>query len=176
MSGGRDGSSSIYLVGFMAAGKTTVGRELATLLQWDFVDTDESVEHGLGRGIEAVFRESGEGAFRAAEWEALQSFAGRRRLVVATGGGLFLSVRHRAFVREHGVSCWLDAALPDLVARVADGSSRPLWPSGDALDRRAFFERRRAAYALADVRVDASRGAAADVAREIASRRGSFFH
>jgi shikimate kinase len=95
--------------------------------------------------------------------------------VIATGGGLFLSVAHRAFVRAHGISCWLDAPLEIVASRADSGSARPLWPRNDALDRRAFFERRRASYALADLRVDASAGAAGDVAHAIETRWSSFF-
>jgi shikimate kinase len=176
VSGPRDADAPIYLVGFMAAGKTAVGRALATILDWEFADTDAMVETACGRSVEAIFRDSGEGGFREAEWRALQSLAGRRRVVVATGGGLFLSVAHRAFVRAHGLSCWLDASLEVVASRGSGGSSRPLWPRGDALDRRAFFERRRASYALADLRVDASVGDVDDVARMIETRRIPFFH
>lgn len=172
----RDAETPIYLVGFMAAGKTAVGRALATILEWEFADTDAMVEGACRRDVDAIFRDSGEGAFREAEWGALQSLAGRRRLVVATGGGLFLSVAHRAFVREHGLSCWLDASLRVVASRASGGASRPLWPRGDELDRRAFFERRRASYALADLRVDASVGDVDDVARMIETRRIPFFH
>ena len=145
-----------FLVGFMGVGKSTAGAAVASRWGWDFADTDALVEEAAGRSIETIFRESGEGRFRAAEWDALQSIAGRRRVVVATGGGLFLGTVQRAFVRAHGVSCWLDAPLSVVTARVGDLSARPLWPAGDALSRRTFFERRRAAYALADVRVAAS--------------------
>jgi len=165
----------LVLVGFMGAGKSTVGRALAARWGWAFADTDALVEHAEGRTIETIFRESGEGRFREAEWNALQGIAGRRRVVVATGGGLFLGTVQRDFVRIHGVSCWLDAPLPVVAARVHDLATRPLWPSGDALLRRAFFERRRAAYALADLRVDASRGSIDDVTRAIESAYHSFW-
>ena len=167
---------AIYLVGFMAAGKSTVGLELARQLGWAFVDTDVLVESARGASIETIFRTEGEGAFREAEWHALLSLAGRSRLVVATGGGLFLGVPHRAFIRREGVSCWLDVPLEVALARVDDASSRPLLALSDALDRRAFFERRRAAYALADVHVDASSGSASDVAAAVAVRRRSFLY
>ena len=140
----------------MGVGKSTIGRALATRLGWAFADTDVLVEQDEGRSIDAIFRESGEGRFRELEWGALRALHGRRRVVVATGGGLFLGVPQRAFLREHGVSCWLDAPISVILERVGGGSSRPLWPSDDVIARRAFFERRRAAYALADVRVDVS--------------------
>ncbi len=148
----------MFLVGFMGAGKSSVGRLLAARRGWEFADTDALVERALGRTIEEIFRESGEGRFREAEWDALRSLRGRKRIVVATGGGIFLGVAQRAFVRSQGVSCWIDAPLDLVAARVGAGPARPLWSADDALARRAFFERRRAAYALADLRVDASRG------------------
>ena len=168
-------SSPIFLVGFMAAGKTSVGRALAERLGWELADTDRLVEEASGMPIEAIFRSAGEGAFRDTEWSVLNELAGRSRLVVATGGGLFLGVPHRAFLRREGVSCWLDASLDAVAARVGRVASRPLWPSGDALDRRAFFERRRAVYALADLVVDATHGDAADVARRVEDRWSRFF-
>lgn len=176
MSRVRDLASPIYLVGFMAAGKSTVGRALAEHLGWEFADTDAIVENTAKRTIESIFRDAGEGAFRDAEWQALRSLSGRQKLVVATGGGLFLGVVHRAFIRGNGISCWLDVALDVALDRVGDGSSRPLLAFADALDRRSFFERRRAAYALADVHVAASSGSASDVARAIEDRRRSFFY
>lgn len=176
MKGRRDARAPLYLVGFMAAGKTSVGRALAGRLAWSFADTDALVVAALGRSIETVFRESGEGPFRDAEWDALRSLAGQERVVVATGGGLFLCTRHREFIREHGVSCWLDVPLDGVLERVGTGESRPLWPRGDAVDRRAFYERRRASYALADLRVDAASGAPDDVAAAIEVRWRSLFH
>ena len=153
-----DPQAPIFLVGFMGVGKSTVGRALAERWGWDFEDTDDLVERAQGRSVEAIFKDAGEGRFREAEWSALCSLDGRKRLVVATGGGLYLGVAQRAFVRDHGLSCWLDASLSVVAGRVGEGVARPLWPSDDALSRRSFFERRRAVYALADLRIDASRG------------------
>jgi shikimate kinase len=85
MSARRDPSSPIFLVGFMAVGKSTVGRALSVRLGWGFEDTDAMVENAEGRMIEAIFRESGEGTFREAEWNALGSLRGRKEIVVATG-------------------------------------------------------------------------------------------
>ena len=167
----RDPDAPVFLVGFMGVGKSTVGRALAARLSWEFEDTDALVERAEGRTIDAIFRASGEGRFREAEWDALLSLGDRKQIVVATGGGLFLGVAHRAFVRVHGVSCWLDAPLRVVNARLGAEASRPLWPVDDAIVRRAFFERRRAAYALADFRVDAGRAGADDLASVIDGAR-----
>jgi len=167
----RDPDAAVFLVGFMGVGKSTAGRALAARWGWDFEDTDALVEGHEGRTVEAIFRASGEGRFREAEWDALRSLSGRARVIVATGGGLFLGVAQRAFVRAEGVSCWLDASLAVVAARVGSGASRPVWPSDDAISRRAFFERRRAAYALADCRIDAGSGGADELANAIEAVR-----
>ncbi len=161
----------VFLVGFMGSGKTAAGRALADLLGWDFVDTDELVVQREGRAIERIFEESGEGRFREAEWQALRSLSGLERAVVATGGGLFLGVPQRAFMKREGTTVWLDVPFDVARARVGAGRGRPLWtPDGDDVAFRAFFERRRAVYALADIRVDAAAGDPAGLARRIAER------
>ena len=175
MNARRDPHAPIFLVGFMGAGKSTVGRALAARLSWGFEDTDALVERAQGCSVEEIFRTAGEGRFREAEWGALCSLDGRERLVVATGGGLFLGVAQRAFLRAHGLSCWLDAPLEVVAARVGSFASRPLWPSDDALSRRAFFERRRAVYALADICIDASRGGADHLASVIEAAKRSLW-
>jgi shikimate kinase len=171
----HDPDAPVYLVGFMAVGKSTVGRVLAARLGWEFADTDALVESAEGRTVEAIFRASGEGRFREAEWDALRSLRGRKRLVVATGGGLFLGRAQRAFMRDTGLSCWLDAPLSIVAARIGAGTVRPAWPVDDTLVRRAFFERRRASYALADFRIDASVGGVDDVALALDLARHSFW-
>jgi shikimate kinase len=165
----------VFLVGFMGAGKSTVARALAARWGWDVADTDDLVEAAERRTIEAIFAESGEGRFREAEWNALSTLEGKTRLVVATGGGLFLGVAQRALIRRSGVSCWLDAPFHVLSERVEGLGARPLWPADDALTRRAFFERRRAAYALADFRVDASADDPEVVARAIEDAKNAFW-
>jgi len=99
MRGRREPDATVFLVGFMGAGKTAVGKALASARSWGFEDTDAAVEIALGRAIPEIFNELGEGAFREAESAALRMVAGRPRTVVATGGGLFLSLAHRAVVR-----------------------------------------------------------------------------
>jgi shikimate kinase len=170
----RSLEAPVFLVGFMGAGKSTVGRSLAEQLGWDFADTDALVERTDGRAIDEIFRASGEGKFRELEWDALRSLAGRKQLVVATGGGLFLGVVQRALIKREGPSCWLDATLPVVAARVGDTGSRPLFAGGDALALRSFFERRRAAYALADFRVDAATGDPVELARAVDGARRAF--
>lgn len=171
-----DPEAPVFLVGFMGAGKSTIGRALAARWGWSFADLDAEVERAEGRTVEEIFRASGEGRFRELEWNALRAHAGAKRIVVAAGGGLFLGVVQRAFMRAHGVSIWLDAPLSVLAARAGEGALRPLWPSGDALSRRSFFEKRRAAYALADARVEVSAGGPDELAAAVEKARNALRH
>jgi shikimate kinase len=162
-------SGSIFLVGFMGAGKSAVGRSLAGLLHRPFSDTDELVVRAAGCPIETIFRERGEGRFREIEWDVLREVAAETGGVIATGGGLFLGVTQRAAIRRSGASIWLDARFDVIASRLGESAMRPLWSGADALERRAMFERRRAAYALADGTVDASEGSVDEVARRVAA-------
>lgn len=157
----------IWLVGFMGAGKTTIGQALADLLGWDFVDTDALIVSRAGKPIETIFRESGEGRFREIEWEVLSGLQGARRAVVATGGGSFLGVPHRRLLQRTGLVVWLDVPLDAVARRLGEGADRPLWRAADALALRVLWERRRAVYALADVRIEASHGTPHQVAERI---------
>lgn len=140
----------IYLVGFMGSGKTEVGTRVAARLGRTFADTDRWVEEHAGRPVERIFAEWGEGRFREWEADALAALRTRRGAVIATGGGLFTCRAHRAAIRASGVSVWLDVSLERVRRRIGDAAGRPLWRSDDSLALRAFFERRRATYALAD--------------------------
>ena len=141
----------IFLVGFMGCGKSAVGKALAQKLNYTFHDTDEMVEKKEGRSIEEIFKVSGEGYFREKEWEVLISLAGIRNAVVSTGGGLFLGTQHRRFIKEQGVSVWLDAPFDDILDRLKDGPVRPLFKNEAELEQ--MLENRKGRYACADYQV-----------------------
>jgi len=147
---------NVYLVGFMGSGKSEVGRRVARELGWSFEDTDARVEAVEGRAVDRIFAESGERRFRHVERRVLEELSARQRVVVATGGGLFLHAAVRRRMRRTGVVVWLDASLESIRGRLGSGDGRPLWNLEEPIAMRALFERRRAAYALADFRVDAS--------------------
>jgi shikimate kinase len=166
----KAGSSPIFLIGFMGCGKSAVGERLADRLDRRFLDTDRLIEQREGRSIEALFAESGEGHFRAVEWRVLQNLKNERGTVVATGGGAFLGWRQRNWLKAKGITVWIDLPLEVARARLGEGEGRPLWAPEDPLAFRALFEKRRAVYALAEVRVDAARGGIDEVARRIRDR------
>ena len=148
-------TDKIYLVGFMAAGKTTVARALARRLDWQSVDVDELIEQRERQSVADIFAKRGEAYFRSLERQVLAEQMAPRHLVVATGGGTFADVQNRAVINNDGVSVWLDVPLDRLIARVPAGGRRPL-----ASDRAGFerlYYQRRAAYEQAHVRLDAGR-------------------
>jgi len=148
-------ADKIYLVGFMAAGKTTVARALAGRLDWQAVDIDELIEKREHESVAGIFAKHGEAYFRALERQVLFDQIGPRHLVVATGGGTFADAQNRAAINSDGVSVWLDVPLERLVGRVPVDGRRPL-----AADRAGFerlYHQRRAAYEHAHVRLDAGR-------------------
>jgi len=161
------GRARIVLVGFMGAGKTTVGRHLARLLGWDFVDLDDQVVARAGKSVAAIFREQGEAAFRAAEHDAAVALAPRRFVVIAAGGGAFLAPGTRAALSADALTVWLRCALPALLARIADDRDRPLAGSRETIA--ALLNEREPVYRLANLVVDTTSVAPPDAAREIAS-------
>lgn len=144
----------IVLVGLMGVGKSTVGRRLANLIGFDFVDVDDEIERAADRTVAEIFEEFGEPYFRDGERRVIARLMDESHGVIATGGGAFVDPATRALIREHAISVWLDCDIETLVERTARRDSRPLLRSGDPhtilLDLKA---RRSASYAQADCHV-----------------------
>ena len=144
----------IVLVGMMGAGKTTVGRRLATRLGRHFVDSDEEVEKAAGMTIEDIFATHGEADFRAGEVRVIARLLKDRDLVLGTGGGAFMNADTRALVKTAAVSVWIKADFELLFQRVQRRSNRPLLktanPRGTLQD---LIDKRYPVYAQADVTV-----------------------
>lgn len=151
---------SLVLVGLMGAGKTSVGKRLAQLLEVDFTDSDAEIERAAGMTVPDIFARLGEPAFRDGERRVIARLLAERPGVLATGGGAFVEPRTRDEIAAHGTSVWLRADLSLLWDRVRDRPGRPLLQApnpkavlSDLLDKRYPI------YALADVVVDSRRGA-----------------
>ena len=149
-------ADKIYLVGFMAAGKTTVARALAERLGWRAEDIDELIEARERRTVADIFARSGEPYFRTLERDILRLLLPLRHVVVATGGGTFMDPDNRVAINMDGVSVWLDVPLDELVARLPADGRRPL--AADRAQMERLYAIRQAAYANAQIRIDA-RGA-----------------
>jgi len=140
--------SPIFLVGFMGAGKTTVGRALAEHLEYDFFDLDELIEARASKSVQAIFAELGEAEFRRLEHEAIRACSNRSRAVIALGGGAYVSDENRTLLGTIGRTVWLDCPLDICLRRIGGDTSRPLL--GDEDKMRELFEERRGAYAQAN--------------------------
>lgn len=145
-------SKSIYLVGFMGSGKSTVGARLAERLALPFADLDDDIERAAGRTISQIFTQDGEPAFRDAEHAALAARAhAADPFVLALGGGAYTFPRNRELLAGAGTTIWLDCSYERALARVAGFQHRPL--AQDPAQFRALFEKRIVDYAQADIRV-----------------------
>lgn len=142
---------NIYLIGFMAAGKTTVGRLLSEELGWRFVDLDETIERETGRSVTEIFRESGEPHFRRLEREALRAVAIADRTVVALGGGSYVDADNRRLAHDTGTCIFLDTPLDQILDRLSDHESRPLVTNAEALRR--LLDSRLPAYLDSDLQI-----------------------
>lgn len=123
----------VFLVGFMGAGKSTIGPLLAARLGWDFIDLDEQIAEKQTRSIQKIFETEGEEYFRGLEMMALRTLKDRSGCVVALGGGAFVSPLNRETVRELGVSVFLDCPLQTIMDRCLFDGTRPLFKSPERI-------------------------------------------
>jgi shikimate kinase len=145
----------IYLVGFMASGKTTIGRALADHIGWPFVDMDAEIEVLEGRAISQIFRDDGEAAFREVETRVLRkhvrSVETGQPCVLALGGGAFVQPDNFELIENNGVTVWLDCPFDMIRSRLNGDQSRPL-AQANGIGR--LYEDRRPLYSRADYRVE----------------------
>lgn len=149
---------AIYLVGFMASGKTTVGRLLADRLGWHFIDLDETIEQQQKTTIAEIFDTLGEEEFRRMETNAIRtvvhSVCCGVPTVVALGGGAFARAENFTLVEDHGVSVFLDCPLETVKERVQKTSHRPLARDMERFEQ--LYQDRAQVYCRADYTVKIS--------------------
>ncbi len=149
---------NIYLIGMMGAGKTTVGKQLAKELDYQFFDTDAVIEQAAGQTVTQLFATSGEASFRTLETQVLAELSAYRRLVIATGGGI-VGQRENWGLLRHGVIVWLDLPIDQIWGRLQGDTSRPLLQDADPEAKvRSLFNQRQPLYAQADLRIPCRAG------------------
>jgi shikimate kinase len=165
---------TLFLVGFMGSGKTSVGKVLAGLLDRSFVDLDDRIQAREGRSIAEIFRQSGESGFRDSEHHALRDLvaevATSPARVVALGGGAFVQARNAALLADTGsLVVFLDAAPSELLLRCRkQGIERPL--SHDEEQFYDLYAERKPHYLKAALHIDTTGREIKAIAQEIAAR------
>ena len=149
------GPRSVVLVGMMGAGKSSVGRRLASRLGIPFVDADVEIEKAAGMTISEIFAAHGEPYFRAGETRVIARLLEGGPQVLATGGGAFMNADTRAAIRLKGISVWLRATVEVLNRRIKRRGDRPLLKDVDPVETlRRLIEERDPIYAEADLTVE----------------------
>jgi shikimate kinase len=172
---------AVVLVGFMGAGKSSVGRALATRLKWSFVDLDQRIEKRDGRTIAEIFRESGEAEFRRMEHEALRELiddlgSGGSARVVALGGGALIHESNARLIEGVKIpTIFLDAPVEELWRRcrqqpAESGMERPLLSGTQAF--RELYEKRRPHYLRASLRHETGGKVVEQIAAELIQALG----
>ena len=174
----RFSGTALFLVGFMGAGKTSVGRALAQRLNWNFEDLDERIERREQRTVPEIFRDSGEAEFRRAEHAALldvlEELRGGAFKIVALGGGAFVQEQNAQLLQASGIpAVFLDAPVEELWRRCSKqaaeaGVERPLLRSVDQF--RELYETRRSSYMRATLNIGTQNRALDEIADEIAQK------
>jgi shikimate kinase len=160
--------SNIALVGFMGAGKSSVGRLVADQLRFTFLDTDDVLVSRAGKSITEIFAQEGEAAFREKECALVQELVLRTRTVIATGGGLPVNPANLASLKTHALVMCLWASPEKIHDRVGGQSHRPLLSDPDALARiRTLLAAREVFYRQADVLVNTEFRSLREVAHQV---------
>jgi shikimate kinase len=164
-------AQNVFLVGFMGAGKSTVGRRLAKRLGFDFADLDQLLVDREGRTIPEIFATDGEAYFRDCEQSVLAAQSGRSRTVFATGGGIVGRAENRALMRQLGTVVYLRVGWATLERRLSRSSGRPLAEPKHGLESvRKLWQSRLSWYEEAELVIDADHLSIKGVVELIAAR------
>ena len=162
-------AQNIFLIGLMAVGKSTVGRQLAEALKMPFFDVDEEIERRAGAEISWIFDVEGEIGFRQREAAIIDELTQQQGIVLATGGGAVLSEENRRCLAARGIVIHLDSPIEKLIARTRRDTKRPLLQGSDqAAKLRELQQQRGPLYAeIADHRVLTDQRGVGAVTRKI---------
>ena len=162
----------IFLTGFPGSGKTFLGSQAASLIDYPFVDTDNQIEKEEASTISSIFKDKGEGYFRETEARILRSFAKKRNAVIAVGGGLPCFHDNMEWMKSNGIVIYLEASAAFLFHRLrAEKKSRPLIAQLSDIELMIYITEtiagRREVYASADETLNAETCTAAKLASVI---------
>ena len=172
----RLGARSIVLVGMMGAGKSSIGRRLASRLNIPFVDADTEIERAAGMSIADIFTRHGEADFRSGEARVIARLLDGGPQVLATGGGAVMNADTRTAIKAKGVSIWLTAEVDVLMRRIHKRRhERPMLQAADPAARlRELLAEREPVYALSDLTVQSREVPHEAIVTEIVAALGDF--
>lgn len=159
---------NLALIGFMGAGKTSVGRLVAEQLHFDYLDTDELIVSRTGRSIADIFKTDGEPAFRALERQMVAELTSRTKTLISTGGGLPVNLENLASLKTHALVICLWASPEKIWERVKNQTHRPLLHDPDPQKKiRDLLAAREPFYKQADVLVNTDIRSVREVAQHV---------
>lgn len=160
--------TNIVLYGFMGAGKSTVGEQLAKTYELKLMDTDRILESQEGVAVEEIFRVKGENYFRGIERDVVRALAQRDGLIIATGGGVPLDRSNVDQLAEKGLGIYLRANARTLAKRLEGSTGRPLLVGGSEFTRIEMMLRTRTqAYARIPNTIDTDRLTVPEISRKV---------
>ena len=159
---------NLALIGFMGTGKSSVGRQVADALHFDFLDTDRVIEARAGKSVSEIFAQDGEPAFREWEKRVVEELSKRNKTVIATGGGLPVREGNLASLKAHALVICLWAGPETIWERTREQKHRPLLNEPDPLAKiRSLLAERESHYRQADVLVNTEMRSPREVALQV---------
>mgnify|MGYP001225850633 CR=1 FL=1 len=150
-------NKNLTLTGMMGVGKSTIGKNLAKKLKYNFFDVDELIENKEGASISSIFKNKSENYFRKIENDITLQVLKRKNSVISLGGGAFLNKSIRTSAKEKSISFWLDVDIVKLIERLKRSKKRPLLYKKNISDtvKKIYIEREKI-YSKADYRIKCS--------------------
>ena len=159
---------NLALIGFMGTGKSSVGRLVASILHFTFLDTDDVIEARAGATIAEIFKHQGEPTFRAMEMRIVEELKKRDKTVVSTGGGLPANEQNMTSLKSHALTICLWASPEKIYHRVKDQKHRPLLNEPDPIEKiRKLLAERERFYRQADVLINTEFRSQKEVAQQV---------
>ncbi|QEE08292.1 shikimate kinase [Bartonella kosoyi] len=161
-------NQALVFVGLMGAGKSVIGRRVATILDLPFYDSDQEIEKAAQMSITEIFKIYGEAEFRSLEQRIIFNLIKKRPLVLATGGGAYINQEIRKTIHQNGIPIWLKADLDILMQRVSKRPTRPLLQTANPKETmQKLMEQRYPLYAKANVTINSHKESPHSVAKNV---------
>ena len=166
----------IVLIGLMGAGKSRIGKDLATKYGFSFADTDVEIVKAAGCSISDIFELYGEQAFRDLEERVMSRLLSHNVQIIAAGGGTFMNARNRKIIGKYGISIWLKAELGVLIERTSRRKGRPLLERGEpTVILKELMNERYPIYSKADIVINTEDNTIDETVNATAEAIAAFF-